>query len=68
MKLLAALGAWLGWMPLPNVLAAACVGGVMFSLLRPGRCRWSRPLAFGPFLAAAGAVGLVAPPVVQFPF
>ena len=68
MKLLAALGAWLGWAPLPAVLAAACIGGVFFSLLRPGPGKWSRPLAFGPFLVAAGSVGLVAPPVVQFPF
>ena len=68
MKLLAALGAWLGWVPLPTVLAAACIGGVAYGLCRSGASKWSRPLAFGPFLAAAGAVGLAGPPVVQFLF
>ena len=55
-KLLAALGAWLGWrMLLPIVLAAAAVGavtGITLILVR-GRDR-AAPMAFGPFLAAAG--------------
>jgi leader peptidase (prepilin peptidase) / N-methyltransferase len=55
-KLLAALGAWLGWkMLLPTVLIAAAVGAVagMALLAARGRDR-STPIAFGPFLAAAG--------------
>jgi leader peptidase (prepilin peptidase)/N-methyltransferase len=55
-KLLAALGAWLGWkMILPIVLCSALVGAVVGSLLmlRLGRDR-SVPIAFGPYLAAAG--------------
>lgn len=55
-KLLAALGAWLGWkMLLPTVLIAAAVGAVagIALLTVRGRDR-STPIAFGPFLAAAG--------------
>jgi leader peptidase (prepilin peptidase) / N-methyltransferase len=55
-KLLAALGAWLGWqMLLPVILLAAGVGaivGVLMLSLR-GQDR-STPIAFGPFLAGAG--------------
>lgn len=68
MKLYAALGAWLGWTPLPGVLLLACISGLVFAVLRPGRERWSRPLAFGPFLAGAGVLGMVGCPVVQFHF
>lgn len=55
-KLLAALGAWLG--PdalLPIVLAASCAGAVagLTMIFFFGRSR-EQPLAFGPYLAAAG--------------
>ena len=57
-KLLAALGAWLGWkMLLPIVLASALVGalfGIAMMLLR--RHAAAQPMPFGPFLAAAGYV------------
>jgi len=55
-KLLAALGAWLGWqMILPIVLGSALVGAVVgiALMIRFGRDR-SVPMAFGPYLAAAG--------------
>jgi leader peptidase (prepilin peptidase) / N-methyltransferase len=55
-KLFAALGAWLGWkMLLPIILIAAAVGAVVgiAILLVRGQSR-STPIAFGPFLAAAG--------------
>lgn len=55
-KLLAALGAWLGWrMLLPTVLIAAAVGAVtgIVLIVARGRSR-AAPIAFGPFLAAAG--------------
>jgi leader peptidase (prepilin peptidase)/N-methyltransferase len=55
-KLFAALGAWMGWkMLLPIILIAAAVGaasGIALIAFR-GRNR-SVPIAFGPFLAAAG--------------
>jgi len=55
-KLFAALGAWLGWqMLLPMIVIAAAVGAVsgivILSMQKRGR---STPIAFGPFLAAAG--------------
>ncbi len=55
-KLLAALGAWLGWqMLLPTVLIAALVGALVGAVLIVARGRSSAvPIAFGPFLAAAG--------------
>jgi leader peptidase (prepilin peptidase)/N-methyltransferase len=60
-KLLAALGAWLGWQSLPLViLLSALVGaltGIALIVLR-GRDR-QLPLPFGPFLAAAGVVALL---------
>ncbi len=55
-KLLAALGAWLGWqMLLPVILMAAVVGAVVGIVLLAmrGQSR-STPIAFGPFLATAG--------------
>jgi len=55
-KLLAALGAWLGWrMLLPTVLIAAAVGAIVgIALLAARGQNRSTPIAFGPFLAAAG--------------
>lgn len=58
-KLLAALGAWLGWRPLPSLLFVACVLGVLFAM---GRQRTFAPTGsypFGPFLAAAGIAALM---------
>jgi len=59
-KLLAALGAWLGWQMLPLIVllsslvgAAIGIGLVVFK----GRDH-QIPLAFGPFLAIAGAIAL----------
>lgn len=63
-KLLAALGAWLGWkMILPIVLGASVIGAVvgigmkMSSSLREGRY-----VPFGPFLVGGGLVALLAGP------
>ena len=60
-KLLAALGAWLGWqMLLPIVLISAAVGAVTGILLiaLAGRGR-ATPIPFGPFLSAAGWLTLM---------
>lgn len=60
-KLLAALGAWLGWQALPIILLlASLVGaivGITLILLR-GRDR-NIPIPFGPYLAAAGWLALL---------
>jgi leader peptidase (prepilin peptidase) / N-methyltransferase len=55
-KLLAALGAWLGWqMLLPIVLIAAAVGAVAGTIvLATKRRELTTPIPFGPFLAAGG--------------
>ena len=55
-KLFAALGAWLGWkMLLPIILVAAVVGAVVgIAILALRGQNRSTPIAFGPFLAAAG--------------
>jgi leader peptidase (prepilin peptidase)/N-methyltransferase len=60
-KLLAALGAWLGWQILPLViLLSAGVGAVVGSLLllASGKSRHT-PIPFGPYLAAAGWIALL---------
>ena len=60
-KLLAALGAWLGWQVLPTiVLLSAVVGaivGIALIVLR-GRDR-QLPIPFGPYLAAAGWIAML---------
>nr|NDG08156.1 prepilin peptidase [Oxalobacteraceae bacterium] len=60
-KLLAALGAWLGWLMLPLIVllssAVGAVVGVLLILLR-GHQR-DKPIPFGPFLALAGVVALL---------
>ena len=60
-KLLAALGAWLGWQSLPLIiLLSAGTGAVagIAGVLLLGRSR-HLPIPFGPFLAAAGLVTLL---------
>jgi leader peptidase (prepilin peptidase)/N-methyltransferase len=56
-KLLAALGAWLGWQALLPLLLLASLSGAVVGLgLRwSGRLGAGQPLAFGPYLAMAGA-------------
>ncbi|MEW8036790.1 MAG: A24 family peptidase [Candidatus Thiodiazotropha sp.] len=60
-KLLAMLGAWLGWHYLPQViLLSALVGaavGILLIVVR-GRDR-NIPIPFGPYLAAAGWISLM---------
>ncbi|MDQ7976627.1 A24 family peptidase [Paraburkholderia sp. SARCC-3016] len=59
-KLLAALGAWLGWAALPQIILIAAVAGALVGLVATwrGRMRFEEPLPFGPFLAAGGALTL----------
>lgn len=59
-KLLAALGAWLGWQMLPLIillssLVGAVVGIALIVLAKQGR---NVPIPFGPYLAAAGLLAL----------
>jgi leader peptidase (prepilin peptidase)/N-methyltransferase len=59
-KLLAALGAWLGWQMLPVIIllssvVGAVVGIGLIAFSRHGR---NTPIPFGPYLAAAGGIAL----------
>ena len=55
-KLLAAIGAWLGWESLSVVVLLAAVSGsaVGIALLLSRRLTRDTPIAFGPYLAVAG--------------
>ncbi len=60
-KLLAALGAWLGWQQLPLVIllsagVGALIGGAQLIVGRHAR---HTPIPFGPYLAAAGWIALL---------
>lgn len=60
-KLLAALGAWMGWTMLPIIillssLVGAVVGISLIVLRRHGR---NQPIPFGPYLAGAGLIALM---------
>ncbi len=60
-KLLAALGAWGGFVILPGIVLISSVVGVIVALLGSAFARQdlSKPMPFGPFLAAAGWVMLI---------
>ena len=60
-KLLAAIGAWLGWKLLPAVIllsagVGAVIGIILIVLARQGR---GTPIPFGPYLALGGFVALI---------
>jgi len=59
-KLLAAIGAWLGWQMLPLVvLASSFVGAIVgVSLMLFAKHGRNVPIPFGPYLAVAGAIAL----------
>ena len=59
-KLLAAVGAWVGWQMLPLVVLASSFVGAIFgiSLMLFAKHGRNVPIPFGPYLAVAGAVAL----------
>lgn len=60
-KLLAALGAWLGWQTLPLVILLSAVVGTVVGVAMialGGRSRHT-PIPFGPYLAGAGWIALL---------
>lgn len=68
-KLLAALGAWFGWTALPMLLLlSSLVGAVVGIGMRlSGRLGAGAPMPYGPFIAGAGLLWLLAPmPVSLF--
>jgi leader peptidase (prepilin peptidase) / N-methyltransferase len=66
-KLLAALGAWLGWQTLPGILLMASltglIGGIFWLVWNKQNHRTAFP--FGPFLAIAGIIELLWPQTIQ---
>jgi leader peptidase (prepilin peptidase)/N-methyltransferase len=67
-KLLAAIGAWLGWKMLPFVILASSVVGVVVGVALMVLARRGRdvPIPFGPYLAGAALIALFwGAPIVQ---
>ena len=62
-KLLAALGAWLGWSSLPGILLIASVSGLIGGILwlKWNQHGYGHAFPFGPFLAIAGIIQLLWP-------
>ena len=60
-KLLAALGAWLGWQMLPLIILMSAVVGAVSGILMivTKRHQRSMPIPFGPYLAAAGWIAML---------
>ncbi len=60
-KLLAALGAWLGWQQLPIIIMMSAIVGTVISIVMivaRGKDR-SIPIPFGPYLATAGWITML---------
>jgi len=60
-KLLAAVGAWLGWQVLPAAVLIAAGVGLLYAIVTSlaGKRESAQPIPFGPFLAIAGWACLV---------
>jgi dephospho-CoA kinase len=68
-KLLAALGAWLGWAMLPTIIILSSVVGAVvgISLIVFAKRGRDNPIPFGPYLAAAGMIALLyGPPLTRY--
>jgi leader peptidase (prepilin peptidase)/N-methyltransferase len=67
-KLLAALGAWLGWQMLPLIVVLSALVGAVVGItliVAAGRER-GKPMPFGPYLAAAGWIAMLwGPQIVE---
>ena len=60
-KLLAALGAWLGWQMLPLIILLSSLVGAVIGLVMIGlkRHKSSQPMPFGPYIALAGWIAML---------
>jgi leader peptidase (prepilin peptidase)/N-methyltransferase len=60
-KLLAALGAWMGWAMLPLIILLSSVVGALvgISLMVFTKMSKNNPIPFGPYLATAGLIALL---------
>lgn len=59
-KLLAALGAWMGWTMLPSIILLSSIVGAVVGITLMITAKHGRniPIPFGPYLAAAGIIAL----------
>lgn len=66
-KLLAALGAWLGWSMLPLIILLSSLVGALFgvALMAASKVRGGQQIPFGPYLATAGWIALVWGPQIM---
>ncbi|MBR7799718.1 prepilin peptidase [Undibacterium fentianense] len=66
-KLLAALGAWMGWSMLPLIiLLSSAVGAIIgVSMIVLGKLGKGKPIPFGPYLAIAGLIAFVWGPTIN---
>ena len=66
-KLLAGLGAWLGWSSLPAILLIASITGLIggYIWLQLNHQNHRQAFPFGPFLAIAGIIELLWPQLLQ---
>lgn len=60
-KLLAAMGAWMGWQMLPLIILLSSLVGAVIGLTMIGlrRHKSSQPMPFGPYIALAGWIALL---------
>ena len=65
-KLLAALGAWLGWSALPSILLVASIAGLIGGIawLKWRGHQLQQAFPFGPFLVIAGIIELLWPQLI----
>lgn len=66
-KLFAALGAWLGWQPLPFLLLLSALVGLLAggTVLLLKKQSLKTPLAFGPYLALGGWIMMMFPGILS---
>jgi len=60
-KLLAALGAWMGWQMLPQIVLVSSIVGALLGIgmILLGKNQRSQPIPFGPYLAIAGWIAML---------
>lgn len=65
-KLLAALGAWLGWQILPLLILFAAIVGLLIGIIRILMHKQTKdsPMPFGPYLAISGILALLFGPTL----
>lgn len=64
-KLLGALGAWIGWTMLPQIIIISSFVGLAFGLSQMFRSGENKPFAFGPSLIIAGVIAFIWGPEIN---